>query len=65
MGRLRYGIRWLRWNLDTHHSLPPLLRRMAWAVMMSRHPRSRNSLLFALDDDHIFYILNNIDWYVG
>jgi hypothetical protein len=31
-----YGIRWLRWNLDTHTLLPPLLRKMAWAVMMSR-----------------------------
>ena len=43
--------------------LPPMLRRMAWAVMMSRHPRARNSLLYWLDDDHIFYILNNIDWW--
>ena len=40
-----------------------MLRRMAWAVMMSRHPRARNSLLYWLDDDHIFYILNNIDWW--
>jgi len=63
VGRVSYGIRWLRWNLDTHNQLPPLLRKMAWAVMMSRHPRARNSLLYCLDDDHIFYILNNIDWW--
>ncbi len=30
---------------------------------MSRHRRASTSLLHALTDDHILYILNNIDWW--
>jgi len=63
VGRLSYGIRWLRWNPNVHEQMPPLFRSLVWSVVMSRHKRANQSLLYWLTDDHILYILNSIDWW--
>lgn len=63
VGRLSYGVRWLRWNPEVAEDMPPLFRQMVWAILMSRHRRSQQSLLYWLTEDHILYILNSIEWW--
>uniref|UniRef100_A0A7S0EZF0 Uncharacterized protein n=1 Tax=Hanusia phi TaxID=3032 RepID=A0A7S0EZF0_9CRYP len=63
VGRVQYGIKWFRWNPEIHCTFPQIFREMVWVLLMSRHPRSRCSILYWLDHDQLLYVINCINWW--
>jgi hypothetical protein len=53
------------WNPEVHPRFAPGIRRMVWAVLMSRHPRAARSPLADLQLDLLLFILNRVEWWTA
>jgi hypothetical protein len=51
------------WNPEVHARFAPGIRRMVWAVLMSRHPRAARSPLADLQLDLLLFVLNKVEWW--
>ncbi|EKX55188.1 hypothetical protein GUITHDRAFT_131448 [Guillardia theta CCMP2712] len=63
VGKLDYGIKWLRWNPEVHVQLPSFFRKIVWCLLMSQHARASCSFLHVLEENSLFYIINSVNWW--
>ena len=60
VGQLRYGVRWRMWTPQVHADFPPPFRRAVLTMLMGT--RRAESLLYLLDEELVFFIMNKCFW---
>eukprot|EP00908_Phaeocystis_cordata_P019746 Transcript_31344.p1 GENE.Transcript_31344~~Transcript_31344.p1 ORF type:complete len:306 (+),score=108.01 Transcript_31344:61-918(+) len=60
VGRVRYGVRWKMWTPQVHAEFPPPFRRAVLTMLLGT--RRAESLLYLLDEELVFFIMNKCWW---
>ena len=61
VGKVLYGVRWRMWSPNSHHDFPVGFKEAVMTMLMGCRHRP-DSLLYLLQDEIVFFIMNKCMW---